>query len=222
MSAAITDYLTSLEYDTEEIDLSSFELIEDLDDATWTKLTGFKATMKRVKLPPSILSIRKFGFVECSQLTNVTFPSSLRIIENSAFLYGSGLAMNDLKLPTNLVKLGENAFNSCSGLTGKLTTHITGTQSFTRCKGLTGLDLTNCKVIEQSCFDYCTGLVGKMNLPLSLRRIEFRAFGDCTKLTGALIIPPFVSHIHPSAFEGCSGLINVKQTISEHVVRFHS
>jgi hypothetical protein len=59
-------FLNSLPSDAEEVDLSSFELIEDFDDAAWTKLNGFKDTMKRVKLPPSLLTIRMEAFMDCS------------------------------------------------------------------------------------------------------------------------------------------------------------
>jgi hypothetical protein len=70
-------FLNSLPSDAEDIDLSSFELIEDFDDEAWMKLGGFKDTMKRVKLPPSLLTIRVVAFSGCSQLTEVTFPSCI-------------------------------------------------------------------------------------------------------------------------------------------------
>jgi hypothetical protein len=96
--------------------------------ATWTKLEGFQETMKRLALPPSLLTIRDYafqGFFHCGQLTDVTFPSSLRSIGHAAFHGCSALAMNDFKLPDSLEELGGSAFHGCCGLTGKLSTHIT-------------------------------------------------------------------------------------------------
>jgi hypothetical protein len=219
--SAIIDYLASLPDDAEEVDLSTFERIEDFDDATWTKLEC-NSTMKRVKLPPSLLTIRRGAFEGCSQLTDVTFPSSLRSIGDYAFAYCSALAMRDLKLPDSLEVLGYQALAGCRGLTGKLSTHSTGNSSFQGCTGLTQLNLENCKVIEAWCFNFCSGLIGQLELPSSLQRIEELAFRNCKCLTGPLIIPPFVAFIDPTAFAYCDGMIGVDETIAEHFKSFNS
>jgi hypothetical protein len=208
--------------DAEEVDLSSFELIEDFDAATWAKLESNK-TMKRLKLPPSLLTIRMSAFEYYSQLAYVTFPSSLRSIEDFSFRNCTRLAMNDFKVPDSLEYLGDDAFSECRGLTGKLSTHITGYGSFNWCTGLTSLDLDeSITEIKDGCFAYCTGLIGPLNLPSSLQIIGQYAFADCRGLTGNLIIPPFVSYIHPDAFDGCSGMTGIDQAIAEHFVGFES
>jgi hypothetical protein len=117
-------------------DLSTFELIEEFDAKTWTKL-GIKKTMKRLKLPTSLLTIRQQAFSNCSQLTDVTFPSSLKSIGDFAFYECTALAINDFKLPDSLEELGNEAFVVCRGLTGKLSTHITGYASFANCTART-------------------------------------------------------------------------------------
>jgi hypothetical protein len=81
----IADYLASLADDAEEVDLSTFEHIEELDDATWDKLKN-NTTMKRMKLPPSLLTVKERAFEDHSQLVEVTFPSSLRSIGDDAHL----------------------------------------------------------------------------------------------------------------------------------------
>jgi hypothetical protein len=55
--SSIDEFLASLPKKAEEVDLSSFELIEDFEDATWIKLRSRKK-MKSVKLPPSLLTMR--------------------------------------------------------------------------------------------------------------------------------------------------------------------
>jgi hypothetical protein len=54
-----------------------------------------KETMKRLKLPPSLLTIREHTFADHRQLIDVTIPSSLRSIEHHAFFYCSSLAMSE-------------------------------------------------------------------------------------------------------------------------------
>jgi hypothetical protein len=217
--SAIVDYLASLAANAEEVDLSSFQVIENLDDVTWLMLK--RNTIRRVKLPPSLATIRDYAFDHHPQLTDVTFPSSLQSIGSHAFYHCTGLAMNDFKLPDSLEELGFFAFSRCSGLTGKLSTHITGIFSFAECTGLTDLDLENCKEIEEYCFKNCTQLTA-LKLPSSLKSIGCYAFLGCISLTGPLIIPPFVSFIGTNAFEGCDGLTNIEQTIEEHFVGFES
>ena len=175
---ASTDYIDSLPEDAEEVDLSTFEHIEEFDDATWRKIQG-RETMSRLKLPSELIKIRTLAFMNARQLTYVTLPSSLRRIWNYAFFSCQGLAMRDLKLPASVEDLGEFAFYGCRRLTGKLTSHITANMSFYNCKGLTALDLANCKVLEKSCFAGCTGLT-VLELPSSLQRIENGAFVNCT------------------------------------------
>jgi hypothetical protein len=215
-------FLISLPSDAEEVDLSSFELIKDFDNATWMKLRGFKDTMKRVMLPPSLLTIRPRAFAAHTQLTNVTFPPSVTDIGERAFFGCSALAMHDLKLPDSLEYLGYDAFKGCSGLTGKLSTHITGWWSFADCTGLSALDLANCKVIEYCCFIGCTGLIGALVPPSSLLSIRDQAFHDCTALTGPLLIPPFVKFIAPHAFHACSSIAGIDQAIGKHFTSFES
>jgi hypothetical protein len=116
MSASFR-YVANLSCDAEEVDLSTFELIEDLDDDSWKKLEMNKK-IKRF-LPPSLLTIRYNAFRDCEQLTDVTIPSSLESIEGYAFCDCSALAMRDFKLPYTLEELGSFAFRVCSGLAGK-------------------------------------------------------------------------------------------------------
>jgi hypothetical protein len=73
----ILEYLASFE----EVDLSAYERVTDFDDGMWEKLSTMKGSMKRLKLPPSLLTITKSSaFEKYTQLTDVTFPSSLQVI----------------------------------------------------------------------------------------------------------------------------------------------
>jgi hypothetical protein len=97
--------------------------------------------------------------------------------------------MHNLKLPASIEELGAHAFNSCRALTGKLSTPITGGSSCGACRGLTALDLENCKVIEEGCFVHCTGLTQPLKLPSSLQSIEDQAFGDWKTENGKFLTP---------------------------------
>jgi hypothetical protein len=203
-SREIIAFLASIK-DLEEVDLSAFEVIEESD--SWLPELRRCTKMKRLKLPPSLVTIRKESFdVFKTQLKHVTLPKSLRSLEFFAFNECTGLSMNDLKIPESCEDCGSYAFFHCTGLTGKLTTHTTGYASFKNCTGLSELDLENCKVIKNDCFQGCTGLVGELKLPLSLISIGRGAFRDCTGFKGKLRLPPFLRYIDDHAFNGCTRL----------------
>jgi hypothetical protein len=213
--------LNSFSDKKESVDLSKFKLIEELDDHSWRRLKGFRR-IKRLKLPPSLLTVRQSAVSERRQLTDVTLPCSLRSIEDGAFAFCYGLAIRDLKLPASLKHLGERSFSDCHALTGKLSTHITGVRSFADCRGLTSLDLDSCITeIVVGCFLNCIGLT-ELELPSSLQIIGAYAFCNCKGLTDRLIIPPFVSFIGKDAFKGCTGMTGIEQAIVKHFTSFES
>jgi hypothetical protein len=54
-------------------------------------------------------------FVDCSGLTSIEIPSSVKIIENGAFARCTGLT--SIEIPSSVTRIGDWAFEDCSGLT---------------------------------------------------------------------------------------------------------
>lgn len=89
--------------------------------------------------------------------------------------------------------------------------------SFSSCNSLTSIGdkgsgasielPTGLTTIEDSTFDYCTGLTS-VTIPSSITKIGYAAFGDCISLP-SIEIPNNVTHIGGYAFANCSGLTSI-------------
>lgn len=109
-----------------------------------------------------------------------------------------------------VTQIGSNAFSSCFGLTGvdfSACTNLTqiGSSAFEGCMGLSGqlrlpVSLTE---IGDSAFKDCKGIVGKLELPPDLKQIGREAFSGCERLTGCLELPAGLSEIGYRAFYAC-------------------
>ncbi|MCU0858179.1 MAG: leucine-rich repeat domain-containing protein, partial [Pontiellaceae bacterium] len=129
-------------------------------------------------------------------------------IGNYAFNNCSGLT--NITLPSGVTDIGNGAFNHCDGLTGRLTipagvTNI-GSSAFSYCSGLTGLTFSaGVTTIGDSAFSYCEGLTGSITIPAEVTYIGGSAFWYCSGLTG-ITIPAGVTYIGSYAFRFCSGM----------------
>lgn len=143
---------------------------------------SFAGKLTSVKLPVSLKSIGSESF-NSSNITEIVFPDSLKVIGISAFKNCIKLTGN-LKLPDSLKVIGMNAFNGCSGLTGSLVLPKTVVE------------------IGESAFAGCSGFSGSLYLP-DLISINTSVFNGCLGLNGYLIISGTTNSISTFAFRNC-------------------
>ena len=121
------------------------------------------------------------------------------------------ISYNSLCENTSNDKLGDFAFEGCSGLTSlTLPSGVTeiGFGAFDGCKGLTSLTIpSSVTSIGEYAFSGCSGLTS-LTLPSSVTSIGKEAFYGCSGLT-SLTIPSGVTSIGWGTFEGCSGLTSL-------------
>lgn len=112
-------------------------------------------------------------------------------------------------LPEKLKKIGDWAFDNCSGLIGKLqlpdTLEKIGKGAFQSCINLTGeLVLPkNLRVLEEMAFCYCARLEGSVVLPDSLEVLGDLAFCMSKGLTGKVNYPSGMRVVGERAFYNC-------------------
>ena len=120
-------------------------------------------------------------------------------------------SLTSVLLPSNLLSIGEFAFDGCISLSGNipLSASVTsiGASAFGSCGSLTGtltipLGIT---VINNNTFANCSNLTGNLIIPNSVSTIGNAAFSGCRGFTGSLTIPNTVTSLGTSAFQGCSG-----------------
>ena len=142
--------------------------------------------------------------------------SDAKIVEGGDYYYFNGhsdyyilTGHNDCF--TSNDKIGDSAFESCSGLTSiTLPSGVTeiGKFAFLHCSGLTSITLpSGLTEISSSAFKSCSGLTS-LTLPSGLTEIGYSAFKSCSGLT-SLTLPSGLTEISSSAFSGCSGLTSI-------------
>ena len=112
-------------------------------------------------------------------------------IAESAFSSQSDLISLDLSGATNLLTIGNYAFNICYGFTGSLTI---------------GNSVTS---IGYATFAGCSGFTGSLTIGSSVTSIGDSAFTGCSGFTGNLTIPNSVTSIGESAFSSCTGFTSI-------------
>ncbi len=166
------------------------------------------SNLTSISIPKSVKSIEIRAFWECG-LTSVTLPNSVTSIEASAF---SGCtALTSVTIPNSVTSIGKSAFLGCSSLTSvAIPNSVTsiGYDAFNGCAKLTSVTLSNSvTTIEEDTFYGCKSLTS-VTIPNSVTTIEDFAFAFCEKIT-SVTIPNSVTTIGNSVFWGCDALTTV-------------
>jgi hypothetical protein len=192
----------------------------DLSEATVAPYEGVDGTYPYFTIAYPANEMPQYSFYSTSKgkgkvsLISVKLPAGLTSIGEDAFYSCSGLSGNPT-LPAGLTAIGSGAFYSCSGLSGSLTlpaglTAI-GDWAFESCSGLRG-NLTlpaSLTAIGDWTFYSCSGLSGSLTLPAGLTSIGGWAFENCSGLSGNLTLPAGLTFIGSHAFQRCSGFTSV-------------
>ena len=180
-------------------------------------------SLKNINLPNTLTYIGRYAFSSCTSLNHIDIPNSVTDIATGAFK-SSGLV--DIEIPSGVISLGWNVFESCSKLENvSIPTSVTSIPqyAFSSCTSLTNIDIPNSVTsIGSYAFQSCKALTN-IEIPNSVTSIESNAFNSCTALTN-IDIPNSVTSIKVNAFIYCSKLESVYiangvKTIESNVFR---
>ena len=119
--------------------------------------------------------------------------------------------LTSITIPSCVTEIGRYAFDGCSGLTSlTIPSSVTsiGNYAFSDCRGLTNLTIPSSVIsIGRGVFSDCSGLTS-LTIPSGVTSINDYTFNGCSGLTN-LTIPSGVTSIGHYAFDSCSGLTNL-------------
>ena len=156
--------------------------------------------MVHLVIPEGEEAIPAFAYRNRADITEVTFPASLRCIHNYAFR--SCVGITRLRLPDALAHIGAAAFSGCTGI---VDVHFPealeslGDDAFSDCFRITALRLPDALTsLPDNAFAGCEGVVD-LQLPDALRAVGVGAFSQCGAIT-TLRLPTGLESIGHVAF----------------------
>ena len=176
------------------------------------------APILSIDFEPGVEIIGQEAFRECRQLSNVSFPSTLKHIYEGAFGYCNSL--KSLAIPASLTDLGEMVFSGCTGLEsievaeGNTVYESRGSNAIIEKRSNTLLYGCKNTVIPSSVVE-----IGKeaffgcemktIQIPGSVKKIGHQAFSSCSNLT-EVKLPEGLENIDVSAFGSCEQLVTIE------------
>lgn len=193
-----------------------FMLIESDQDAFWKKykyakslapLVFFNSKISSIKIPSNIKDVMSSAFLNCKNLTHVSFEKSIEMLNERAF-YGCSNLQTVENLAVDVV--GNSAFEMCSKLRkidlSKRCKKI-GNKSFAKCENLIEVLMPKVQILDDYCFCDCFSLK-RVNFPNTLKSINYHSFFNCYNLEEA-ILPEGLESLWSGAFENCVALNKV-------------
>ena len=142
--------------------------------------------LKKIILPSSLKSIRRYAFKDCTNLQSVEFSSDSIDMEDGVFCGCTSLY--EVKLPKKLVEIPNSTFNGCKNLKN--------------CEIPSGV-----KEIGEAAFEDCAALE-EITIPSTVTKIGAWAFKNCKEIQN-IELPSGLLEIAEATFEGCKFLYKI-------------
>ena len=194
--------------DNSEISIPSEYLGMDVENICGDNLNH---NLETLIIPEGVKSISSRTFKGFSNLTTVSFPDSLEIIEANAFEECKRL--EKIELPAGII-IDDYAFLNCTSLKeiiirpsekDEQAAAIIGYGSFEGCSSLESIDAQSpISSVGVSAFASCEKLMS-VSFPEGLISIDSLAFENCGSLE-IVSIPNSVKYVSSSGFSGCDNL----------------
>lgn len=160
-------------------------------------------------IPDGTERVASSAFRDCSALTAITFPASVRELGGETF-YGC-VALRTVALPDAVETIPASAFLGCSALSEiKFPKQLKAIapHAFIGCESLTTVAFPDgLTLIGDDAFEDCVALES-VSFPSGLKVVEPGAFGGCVKLS-SVVLPDGLKTVGDEAFSGCASLTDV-------------
>ena len=166
------------------------------------------ASVKRVVLSNSVVSMIYATFAGCTSLTSVHIPERVTTYIGS---FANCTSLTSINIPEGVTSINDITFYGCTSLTSiNIPESVVEIRygAFANCTSLTSTYIPkNVNSIGEGAFANCTSLTS-INIPEGVTSISSWTFSDCTSLK-SISIPKKVTHIGEEAFARCSSLKSI-------------
>lgn len=189
-----------------------------ITNADKTRIIGFIRTQTDIKIPDGIEYLGCLPFYSIPELESVEIPDDTAA-DPDVFMFCGCDMLKNIKLPSNLRRINDNAFNGCTVLKQidiPENVEYIGEYAFYGCAGLEGIDLPDrLNDIGYSVFGGCSALK-TIKFPPDVTSVDAYAFYGCSTLEN-IVLPSKLKDIGEHAFDECSGLraITVPDNVTE-------
>ncbi|MDE6009898.1 MAG: leucine-rich repeat domain-containing protein [Muribaculaceae bacterium] len=129
-----------------------------------------------------VTGIASFTFMDCTELTGITLPESIRKIGERAFT--SCISLKNITIPRGVRTIGERAFSGCTGITEvnfECESATMGEGAFENVSALTWVYITGTPTVGKGAFANCTSLEW-VEIEQGIEMIGGRAFANCNSI----------------------------------------
>jgi len=189
-----------------------------VDHNILARVTGYRAGISGDLVIPSIVSssyvteIVPQALENCTSITSVIFPETMKTIGDHAFSGCTGLTIIDLSACNEMTTTGKRNFVDCDNVTtvllpANLTT--IGNHAFASCNALASIEIPGAVTcVEMGAFQNCTALTS-VTFPKSVGIIEQQAFQGCTALGSITALRTLPPRAYGNTFDGVTKTIPV-------------
>lgn len=156
--------------------------VEGITEAAFMNCTQ----LTRLTVPPTVKHIGRMAFYNCQQLLELNIPEG--VAELPDYCFNGCKSLKQITMPSQMTKIGKDVFSKCTAL-----------ESLTIPEGITEL--------PDSCLAGCSGLK-ELSLPSTMQRMRRFSVSSCSKLK-SIHIPEGMTELDDSVFFKCSGLLTV-------------
>ena len=146
-------------------------------------------TLTSIIIPDSVKKIDFFAFSNCTSLTSITIPNSVKKIEFCAF--SNCTSLTSITIPRRVTEIGEEAFSNCTNLSAFY--------------GRFASSDNRCLIVDGVLIGFAGAGVESYVISDRVNRIGSGAFSGCSALA-SINIPSSVMEIGRNAFDGCTAL----------------